>query len=129
MPAEPIRVLVAGSDGVVLQEFLLGEGTHHIGAAATSAIPIAAAADEHIEPERASTIVLAPLGLPTQRHGPVLRRGGPAECVCGLADIDHAFVLLRGVWKKFGKMFENIFFNILSILASYRNRTEKGGKF
>jgi len=47
MPAEPIRVLVAGSDGVVLQEFLLGEGTHHIGAAATSAIPIVAAADEH----------------------------------------------------------------------------------
>ena len=47
MPAEPIRVLVAGSDGVVFQEFLLGEGTHHIGAAATSAIPIVAAADEH----------------------------------------------------------------------------------
>ena len=47
MPAEPIKVLVAGSDGVVLQEFLLGEGAHLVGAAATSAIPIAAAADEH----------------------------------------------------------------------------------
>ena len=47
MPTDAIKVLVAGSDGVVLSEFLLGEGVHAIGSATSSAILIGGAEAEH----------------------------------------------------------------------------------
>ena len=47
MPTDAIKVLVAGSDGVVLSEFLLGEGVHAIGAATGSAILIGGAEAQH----------------------------------------------------------------------------------
>ena len=47
MAADQIKVLVAGFDGVVVSEYLIGEGTHVIGSAAGSAIPVETAAAEH----------------------------------------------------------------------------------
>jgi|GEM_PF-914965 len=47
MPTDAIKVLVAGSDGVVLSEFLLGEGVHTIGSATGSAILIGGAEAQH----------------------------------------------------------------------------------
>jgi len=47
MPTDSIKVLVAGSDGVVISEYLLGEGTCAIGSAPGSAITVEAAAAEH----------------------------------------------------------------------------------
>ncbi|MBC8325750.1 MAG: protein kinase [Verrucomicrobia subdivision 3 bacterium] len=47
MPTDAIKVLIAGADGVVLSEFLLGEGVHAIGSATGSAILIGGAEAEH----------------------------------------------------------------------------------
>ncbi len=47
MPTDAIKVLVAGSDGVVISEFLLGEGVHAIGSATGSAILLGNAEAQH----------------------------------------------------------------------------------
>ena len=47
MSTDSIKVLVAGSDGVVISEYLLGEGIYPIGSATGSAIPLESAAPEH----------------------------------------------------------------------------------
>jgi serine/threonine protein kinase len=47
MPTDAIKVLIAGSDGVVLSEFLLGEGVHAIGSATGSAILLSGAEAAH----------------------------------------------------------------------------------
>ena len=47
MSTDSIKVLVAGSDGVVISEYLLGEGACAIGSAPESAIPVETAAAEH----------------------------------------------------------------------------------
>jgi serine/threonine protein kinase len=47
MSTDSTKVLVAGSDGVVISEYLLGEGIYAIGSAAGSNIPVESAAPEH----------------------------------------------------------------------------------
>ncbi len=49
MSAGPIKILVAGSDGVVISEYLLGDGEHIVGSATGSAIPLESAAPEHAQ--------------------------------------------------------------------------------
>ena len=47
MSTDSIKVLVAASDGIVISEYLLGEGVYAIGSAAGSNIPVEAAAPGH----------------------------------------------------------------------------------
>ena len=47
MAADQIKVLLAGDDGVVIYEFVLGEGVHAIGSAEGCAIRVETAAPEH----------------------------------------------------------------------------------
>ena len=47
MSTDSIKVLVAASDGIVISEYLLGEGVYGIGSAAGSNIPVETAAPEH----------------------------------------------------------------------------------
>ena len=47
MSTDSIKVLVAASDGIVISEYLLGEGVYAIGSAAGSNIPVESAAPEH----------------------------------------------------------------------------------
>jgi hypothetical protein len=44
MSAGTIKILVAGSDGVVISEYLLGNGEHIVGSVTGSAIPLESAA-------------------------------------------------------------------------------------
>jgi len=49
MSASPIKILVAGSDGVVISEYLLGDGEHILGSDAGSAICLESAAPKHAQ--------------------------------------------------------------------------------
>ena len=65
MAADQIKVLVAGSDGVVVSEYLIGEGTHAVGSAAGSAIPVETAAAEHARLEvRGGEMFIEDLAVP-----------------------------------------------------------------
>ena len=55
MSADPIKVLVARSDGVVVSEFVLGDGVYLIGSSETCQLHVAAASPEHARLEVTGT--------------------------------------------------------------------------